>query len=111
MNPLRPRRAELQQYGSIACGMPKLTFSLDEESVQTLRRVAERSRKPQSLIVREAIAQYAARDEVLPAEERDRLLAVVRRIKRRPATRPASAVREELKEIRRSRRAGSRPVR
>jgi hypothetical protein len=92
--------------------MPKLTFSLDEESVQTLRRVAERSRKPQSLIVREAIAQYAARDEVLPAEERERLLAVVHRIKQRPATRPPSDVREELREIRRSRRAGwSRPVR
>jgi metal-responsive CopG/Arc/MetJ family transcriptional regulator len=92
--------------------MPKLTFSLDEESVQTLRRVAERSRKPQSLIVREAIAQYAERDEVLPAEERERLLAVVHRIKQRPATRPPSDVREELREIRRSRRAGwSRPVR
>lgn len=92
--------------------MPKLTFSLDEESVQTLRRVAARTRKPQSVVVREAIAQYAERDEVLPAEERDRLLAVVRRIKRRPATRPASAVREELQEIRRSRRDGwSRPVR
>jgi predicted transcriptional regulator len=92
--------------------MPKLTFSLDETSVQTLRRVAERSRKPQSLIVREAIAQYAARDEVLPAEERDRLLAVLQRIKQRPATRPPSAVRAELREIRRSRRAGwSRPVR
>jgi hypothetical protein len=111
VNPLRPAKAEIQQYGSIACGMPKLTFSMDEESVQTLRRVAERSRKPQSLIVREAIAQYAAREEVLPAEERERLLAVVHRIKQRPSTRPASAVREELKEIRRSRRAGwSRPV-
>lgn len=92
--------------------MPKLTFSLDEASLQTLRRVAERSRKPQSLIVREAIALYAEREEVLPVEERERMLAVLRRIKQRPATRPASAVREELKEIRRSRRAGwSRPVR
>ena len=92
--------------------MPKLTFSLDEEAVQTLRRVAERSRKPQSLIVREAIAQYAQREEVLPEDERERLLAVVRRIRRRPATRSAAAVREELKEIKRSRRAGwSRPVR
>jgi hypothetical protein len=92
--------------------MPKLTFSLDEEAVQTLRRVAARSRKPQSLIVREAIAQYAEREEVLPADERERLLAVVRRIRQRPATRPVSAVREELKDIRRSRRAGwSRTVR
>ena len=92
--------------------MPKLTFSLDEDSVQTLRRVSERSRKPQSLIVREAIAQYAEREEVLSPDERDRLLAVLQRIRQRPATRPASAVREELREIRRSRRTGwSRPVR
>ena len=92
--------------------MPKLTFSLDEDAVQTLRRVAERSRKPQSLIVREAIAQYAEREEVLTADERERLLTVLQRIKQRPATRPASAVREELREIRRSRCAGwSRPIR
>ena len=92
--------------------MPKVTFSLDEESVQTLRRVAERSRKPQSLVVREAIAQYAEREEVLSPDERDRLLAAVHKIKQRPAARPASAVRAELEEIRRSRRAGwSRPVR
>jgi len=92
--------------------MPKLTFSLDEDSVQTLRRVSQRSRKPQSLVVREAIAQYAEREEVLSPEERDRLLAVLHGIKRRPATRAASAVRGELGEIRRSRRTGwSRPVR
>ena len=92
--------------------MPKVTFSLDQGSVQTLRRVAERSRKPQSLIVREAIAHYAEREEVLSPDERDRLLATLHRIKQRPTTRPASAVRAELEEIRRSRRAGwSRPVR
>jgi len=92
--------------------MPKLTFSLDEDSVQTLRRVSQRSRKPQSLIVREAIAQYAEREEMLSPDERDRLLAVLQRVRQRPATRPASAVRGELREIRRSRRTGwSRPVR
>ena len=86
--------------------MPKLTFSLDAASVQTLRQVAERSRKPQSLIVREAIAQYAERDQQLSPEERARLLDVLRRIKERPPTRPATAVREELQQIRRSRRVG-----
>ena len=92
--------------------MAKLTFSLDEESIQTLRRLAERTRKPQSLIVREAIAQYAGREDLLPVEERDRLLGVLRAIKRRPATRSKAAVREELQDIRRRRRTGwSRPVR
>jgi hypothetical protein len=92
--------------------MLELTFSLDEKSVQTLRRVAERTRKPQSLVVREAIAQYAEREDVLSREERDRLLGVIRRIGQRPATRSRSAVRDELQEIRRSRRTGwSRPAR
>jgi hypothetical protein len=92
--------------------MAKLTFSLDDDAVQTLRRLAERSRKPQSLIVREAIAQYAEREEMLPPEERDRLLGILRRIGQRPPTRPQSEVRDELREIRRSRRDGwSRPVR
>jgi len=92
--------------------MPKLTFSLDDASVQTLRRIAARCRKPQSQIVREAIETYAAREDVLSAEDRDRLLGVLRRIRQRPATRSAAAVREELQEIRRSRRTGwSRPAR
>lgn len=91
--------------------MPKLTFSLDEATVQLLRRAAERGRKPQSLIVREAVAQYAAREEMLPDAERERLLNVLRSIRTRPSTRPQADVDRELREIRRSRRAGwSRPV-
>lgn len=92
--------------------MVKLTFSLDEGTVRTLRETAERHRKPQSLIVREAIAQYASHEEMLPADERDRLLGVLRGIKSRRATRPVSEVDRELGDIRRSRRTGwSRPVR
>lgn len=86
--------------------MPKLTFSLDEETVRSLRKASERTRKPQSLIVREAIAHYTARENLLPDAERERLLAVLRRIKKRPATRPASEVDRELRDIRRSRRTG-----
>jgi predicted DNA-binding protein len=88
--------------------MPKLTFSLDDAAAQLLRETAERTRKPQSLIIREAIAQYAAREDVLSAAERERLVGVLQRIKRRPPT----AVDRELQQIRRSRRTGwSRPVR
>ena len=97
-------------YGSIAC-MPKVTFSLDEETVRSLRRASERARKPQSLIVREAIAHYTAREDLLPDGERERLLDVLRRIGKRPPTRPAAEVERELQEIRRSRRTGwSRPT-
>lgn len=91
--------------------MPKLTFSLDDDSVRVLRETARRTRKPQSLVVREAIARYASEEDTLPPHERDRLLEAVRRIRRRSPTRPAAAVDRELQEIRRSRRAGwSRPL-
>jgi hypothetical protein len=92
--------------------MPKLTFSLDDETVDTLRKTAARTRKPQSLVVREAIAQYAAREDLLTDPERERLLGVLRRIRTRPATRPQAEVDEELLAIRRARRTGwSRPAR
>ena len=91
--------------------MPKVTFSLDDETVQLLRRVAERSRKAQRLVVREAVAQYAAREEKLTDAERERLLTVLRDIKAQPVTRPASEVDRELQDVRRSRRTGwSRPI-
>jgi predicted DNA-binding protein len=92
--------------------MPKLTFSLDDGTVETLRQAAARTGKPQSLIVREAIAQYASQEARLTDDERDRLLAVLRRIRRRPPTRPGAEVDRELREIRRSRRTGwTRPSR
>jgi Ribbon-helix-helix protein, copG family len=92
--------------------MPKLTFSLDDSAAQLLRETAERTRKPQSLIVREAIAQYAVREDMLSSAERERLIGVLQRIKRRPPTRTQSDVDRELREIRRSRRTGwSRPGR
>jgi hypothetical protein len=92
--------------------MPKLTFSLDEAAVQLLRETAARTRKPKSVIVREAIAQYAAREEALSADERRRQLGVLERIRRQPPSGSAAKVDRELQEIRRSRRRGwSRPVR
>jgi len=86
--------------------MPKVTFSLDSDTVAALKKAAERSRKPQSLIVREAIAEYTARDARLSPAERDRLLGVLRRIGSRPATRSEADVDRELRDVRRSRRSG-----
>lgn len=67
--------------------MPKLTFSLDEETVRTLRRVSEQKRKAQSLIVREAIAEYGAREDRLPEDERTRRLEVLRELESQHSTR------------------------
>ena len=86
--------------------MAKVTFSLDEDTVRTLRRVAERTRKPQSLVVREAVAEYAAREEKLPDHERQRRLDVLRDLKHQPVTASREDVDRELRELRASRKTG-----
>ena len=86
--------------------MPKLTFSLDEITVQTLRRVSEQKRKPQSLVVREAIAEYGAREDRLPDDERARRLEVIRTLTSTPRTRPGAQVDRELRELKQARRTG-----
>ena len=86
--------------------MVKATFTLDDETVRTLRILAERSRKPQSLIVREAVAHYAAREEKLPPEERERLLGVLADFRAKAPPRAREDVDKELKQLRRSRRTG-----
>ena len=40
-----------------------MTFTLDDDTIRTLRTIAERRKKPQSLVVREAVAPYAAREK------------------------------------------------
>lgn len=86
--------------------MAKMTFSLDDETVRTLRLLADRKQKPQSVIVREAIVEYAAKDEKLSDAERSRKLQLIRQLRSQPQTRDVSAVDEELAELRRSRRLG-----
>lgn len=86
--------------------MVKVTFTLDEETVRTLRKVAERTRKPQSLVVREAVAHYAARDEKMTPQERERWLRTFDELLAKIPPRPREEVERELREIRRSRRAG-----
>ncbi len=88
--------------------MVKVTFTVDEETARTLKTTAERLRKPQSLVVREAIAEYAARAGRLTETERRRMLRTVDEILRQPPTRPQAAVRRELDQIRRARRRAGR---
>jgi DNA helicase HerA-like ATPase len=89
--------------------MAKVTFSLDDATVETLRKTANRLRKPQSLVVREAIAHYAAQEDRLSDEERDRMLKVIDRAMKLPPSRSQAEVDRELREIRHSRRIGWRP--
>jgi predicted transcriptional regulator len=88
--------------------MAKVTFTVDDETVRTLRTMSERLGKPQSMVVREAVAEYGARAGRLTEVERRRLLTAFDAIMKRPATRPQPDVDRELKEIRRARRHGGR---
>jgi predicted transcriptional regulator len=75
-------------------------------SVRTLRLVAERRRKPQSLVVREAISEYAAREDRLSGAEQTRRLEVLRDLASKPPTRPTEEVDAELADARRARTSG-----
>lgn len=88
--------------------MVKVTFSVDEETVRTLKMTAERLRKPQSMVVREALAEYAARAGRLTEAERRRMLRAVDEILARPPTGPEAGVGREIRQIRRARRHGGR---
>ena len=88
--------------------MVKVTYTLDDETVHRIRRVATRLGKPQSLVVREAVKDYEARSDRLSDEERVRLLAAFDELVPKIPPRPRSAVDVELAEIRRARRHGGR---
>ncbi len=88
--------------------MVKVTFTLDDQTVERLRRTASRLAKPQSYVVREAIREYEARSTKLSDEERARMLAIVDRMVREPPTRTVAEVNTELEEIRSARRRWGR---
>jgi predicted transcriptional regulator len=88
--------------------MVKVTYTLDDETVQRIRRVAARLGKPQSLVVREAVKDYEAHSDKLSDEERTRLLAAFDELVPRIPVRTQADVDAELAEIRRARRHGGR---
>jgi hypothetical protein len=90
----------------------KLTFSLDEDTVHRLRATAGRLRKPQSQVVREAVAEYAARVGRLSDGERAAMLRTFDRVVPIVPKRPAAQVDAEIRELRTARRRGGRrPIR
>jgi predicted transcriptional regulator len=88
--------------------MVRVTFSLDDETVAQIRRTAARLRRPQSHVVRDAVADYATRTDRLSERERHHLMGVLERLRDAKPTRPAADVDAELKSIRTARRAGGR---
>ena len=88
--------------------MAKFTFVFDEETARTLRATAARLQKSQSLVVREAVAEYAAHAGRLTEKERRRMLTTIDALRRQPASRSAEAVSEEIRAVRKARRQGGR---
>ena len=89
----------------MAIYMVKVTFTLDDETVKTLRRSATRLGRPQSAIVREAIADYAERIGRLSDTERTRMLRVLDAHLAQGPTRSDKETDAELRDIRAGRRA------
>jgi hypothetical protein len=87
--------------------MVKVTYSLDDATVRRIRRAAERLGKPQSHVVREAVAEYDARTDRLSESERLRMLEVLDRWRKEHVPRARESVEAELREIRLSRRESS----
>jgi predicted transcriptional regulator len=88
--------------------MARVTFSLDAATVAQIRQTAARLRKPQSHVVRDAVADYATRTDRLSERERHHLMGVLERLRDAAPTRPAAGVDAELRSLRTARRAGGR---
>jgi metal-responsive CopG/Arc/MetJ family transcriptional regulator len=88
--------------------MVKVTFSLDDETVAEIRRTAARLGAPQSQVVRDAVADYAARTDRMSERERQRVLGVLEGLRRGAASRSAAKVDQELRDLRAARRQGGR---
>ena len=87
--------------------MVKVTFTLDDETVARLRRIAARLSRPQSQVVREAIREYDTRSGKLTDEERRRLLDAFDRLVPPLRGRASRDAKAEIREVREARRASS----
>lgn len=92
-------------------GQTKMTFTLDEQTAAYLDRTAARLGMTKSGVVREAIREYAAHIGRLSESERLKALATLDEIMRRPPTRSATQVEQEIRDIRKARRTGGRRTR
>jgi predicted transcriptional regulator len=89
----------------------KVTFTLDEATVDRLRETAARLAKPKSEVVRDAIRDYHAKADRLSEAEKQRMMRFLKEYMKSPATRPQEEVDREIAEIRAARRSGGRRTR
>jgi len=88
--------------------MVKVTFSLDDESVAYLERMADRLDMPKSQVVREALRTYGEQMARLSEEERVRLLNVFDTVTPVIPDRPRHEVDAEVAAVRHTRTTGGR---
>jgi hypothetical protein len=85
-----------------------MTFTLDEETASRIDRTALRLSIPKSAVVREAVAEYAARAGRLSEQERRRMLKVFDDVTKRIPLQAANTTDAELATVRRARKQGGR---
>ena len=88
-----------------------MTFTLDDDTAEMLRRTAARLKKPESVILREAIQGYVRRYDPLSDQERTRVLKVLDRVLARIPVGSRSDANAEKAAIRDARRRGGRRTR
>jgi len=88
--------------------MVKMTFTFDELTVEILRRTSARLKKPNSVVVREAIQNYAESADRLSDDERRHMVRLLDRIVDSPTNRTGVSVDKEIRDIRATRRRGGR---
>lgn len=86
----------------------KATFTLDDDVVSKLAQAAQRTKRPKSAIVREAILDYSERLDRLTEPEKKRMLNALDELMPKVAPRSREDLQAELDEIRRARRSGGR---
>ena len=88
--------------------MVKVTFTLDDATVKEIRRTAERLGRPQSQVVREAVAEYAARADQVTERERLHAVTILENLNTPRWSRGGRGVDRELRAVRPARRTGGR---
>ena len=86
----------------------KVTFTLDQVSIQRLQDAADRLAVAKSEIVREAIMEFYDRLGRLSDRERAAMLRTFDELVPKIASRSSAAVDRELAEVRQARKAGGR---
>lgn len=86
----------------------KVTFSLDQETVRSLRQLSERMKRPKSAVLRDAIREYCEREDHVSEAERVSRVAALQQFLAENPPRDEAETQKELDEIRAARRGGGR---